>query len=226
MARVMQSPGKMQAIVNLPPPIARSDVAFSTMKETEIMMNGLKIGEDGNEAEVVDFEAGVAAADAAPAVGAPQSRTETLAERRRREHEEYKKKRDSDPAFIPNRGAFFMHDSRSAPGQNAFRPIGGRGRGRGAIGGPFSPAKYVPQRQRSTAQGGPADTGRSMRQHAPEATDSPWQHDLHDQVNAPHQQQQQHHHQQQPAQHSAPTHMHAPHAPSSSQHQHHHQHHH
>ena len=106
-------------------------------------MNGLQIGEDGKEAEEVDFETGTAAAEAAPAVGVPSSRTETLAERRRREHEEYKKKRDSDPAFIPNRGAFFMHDQRHAPGQNGFRPAG-RGRGRGApIGVPFSPSNYV-----------------------------------------------------------------------------------
>jgi len=46
-------------------------------------------------------------------------RRETFAERKRREHEEYKKNRDSKPAFIPNRGAFFMHDQRSAfLGQN------------------------------------------------------------------------------------------------------------
>ncbi|KAF7454478.1 Btz multi-domain protein [Pyrenophora tritici-repentis] len=147
------------------PPIARSDVAFTALKETEIMMNGLKIGEGANEAKVVDFETGVAAGEVAPAVGAPSSRAETLAERRRREHDEYKKKRDSDPAFIPNRGAFFMHDQRHAPGQNGFRPAG-RGRGRGApIRGPFSPA--------------------NMRPQPPEATDSPWQHDLHETVNAP-----------------------------------------
>ncbi|KAG9199727.1 hypothetical protein G6514_007952 [Epicoccum nigrum] len=172
------------------PPIARSDVAFTPSRDTATMMQGLSIVDAADE---VDFETGQPT-DAAPAVGPPSGRPETLGDRRRREHEEYKKKRDSDPAFIPNRGAFFMHDSRSAPGQNAFRPIGGRGRGRGAIGGPFSPA--------------------NMRQHAPEATDSPWQHDLHDQVNAPHQ----HQHQHQPAHHSAPTHMPAQHAPSSSQH--------
>ncbi|KAH7384553.1 CASC3/Barentsz eIF4AIII binding-domain-containing protein [Pyrenochaeta sp. MPI-SDFR-AT-0127] len=145
------------------PPIARSDAAFPASKETEIMINGLKIADD---AEVVDFETGQPAPESAPAVGPPLSRTETLGERRRREHEEYKKKRDSDPAFIPNRGAFFMHDQRHAPAQNGFRPGGGRGRGRGApIGGPFSPA--------------------NMRPQPTEATDSPWQHDLHETVNAP-----------------------------------------
>lgn len=122
------------------PPIARSDAAFTALKDTEVMMNGLSITDAANDAEAVDFETGEPT-ETAPAVGPPSGRPETLGDRRRREHEEYKKKRDSDPAFIPNRGAFFMHDSRSAPGQNGFRPIGGRGRGRGGIGGPFSPAK-------------------------------------------------------------------------------------
>ena len=124
------------------PPIARSDAAFPALKDTEMMLNGLKIADDG-KGEVVDFETGHSADSPAPAVGAP-GRQETLGERRRREHEEYKKKRDADPAFIPNRGAFFMHDQRSVPAQNGFRQAGGRGRGRGGgIGGPFSPAKYV-----------------------------------------------------------------------------------
>ena len=62
----------------------------------------------------------------------------------RREHEEYKKRRDADPAFVPNRGGFFMHDHRSAaPGQNGFRPFG-RGRGRGRSVGTFSSFGYVP----------------------------------------------------------------------------------
>lgn len=60
-----------------------------------------------------------------------QATQETVFEKRRREHEEYRKKRDADPAFVPNRGAFFMHDHRSgAGGANGFRPFG-RGRGRG-----------------------------------------------------------------------------------------------
>ncbi|KAI8935153.1 hypothetical protein NX059_007746 [Plenodomus lindquistii] len=148
------------------PPIARSDAAFPALKDTDMMIKGLDITDDGRDVEAVDFETGHGADEPAPAVSAPSSRTETLGERRRREHDEYKKKRDSDPAFIPNRGAFFMHDHRHAPGQNGFRQLGGRGRGRGApIGGPYSPA--------------------NMRPPNNEATDSPWQHDLHETVNVP-----------------------------------------
>ena len=131
-------------------PIPLKQSSFSTrMTDTETMMNGMKIAGNIDDAEEMNFD------DIGEQLDKPQgedatnqsttvtTRTETLIERRRREHEEYKKKMDADPAFVPNRGGFFMHDHRSAAhGQNGFRPsIRGRGRGRGAIGGPFSPAK-------------------------------------------------------------------------------------
>lgn len=155
------------------PPIARSDATFSTVRDTEIMMNGLKISNKAADDEMVDFETGTpVVGEPRPAsAGIPPARPESFAERKRREHEEYKKKRDSDPAFIPNRGAFFMHDQRSAHGQNGFRQFGPRGGARGlgrggpAIGGPYSPANPKPP--------------------APEATDSHWQHDLHETINDP-----------------------------------------
>jgi hypothetical protein len=70
---------------------------------------------------------------------------EPLGDRRRKEHEDYKRKKAEDPAFVPNRGAFFMHDHRHpGPAANGFRPFG-RGRGRGGrgggIGGPYAPFK-------------------------------------------------------------------------------------
>ncbi|KAF2468605.1 uncharacterized protein BDR25DRAFT_326755 [Lindgomyces ingoldianus] len=145
------------------PPIARSDAKFTATRETEMMLNGLKIAGKGPDEEVVDFETGSPAVQPLSSTGTPSGRSETFTERKRREHEEYKKKRDSDPAFIPNRGAFFMHDQRSAQGQNGFRPFmrgGARGRGRGGVGGPYSPA--------------------NMMVSGSEATDAPWQHDLHE----------------------------------------------
>jgi hypothetical protein len=132
------------------PPIARSDATLVTSKATDMMQNGLKESDNTAGDEVLDFETATMAVEAPSAPGAASGRQETIAERRRREHEEYKKKRDADPAFIPNRGAFFMHDQRSAHGQTGFRqfgPRGGRGGFRGGpagapIGGPYSPAKY------------------------------------------------------------------------------------
>ncbi|KAJ9641078.1 hypothetical protein H2199_005746 [Coniosporium tulheliwenetii] len=154
----------------VPPRTPRTESEFTKMTDTEAMMNGLKISKENTQEEAVDFEdMGATPVQAVePQAALAQTtgnRQETPAERRKREHDEYKKKRDSDPAFIPNRGAFFMHDHRSAaPGQNGFRPFGrGRGRGGPAVGGPFSPA--------------------NTRVQASEATSAPWAHDLHETLN-------------------------------------------
>jgi hypothetical protein len=119
--------------------------------DMDMMLNGLKITDQNGSAEAVNYEDLGAEADLAipsPAIvdsNAQMDRPQELAyERRRREHEEYRKKRDADPAFVPNRGAFFMHDHRHAgPAANGFRPFGrGRGRGgRGGIGGPYAPVQ-------------------------------------------------------------------------------------
>lgn len=102
-------------------------------RDTETMMNGLKIS-DEIEGEAVNFDdlgGDSVVKDWEPTVVQDPQADTSAGERARREHEEYKKKRDADPAFVPNRGMFFMHDHRSyAPGQNGFRPFG-RGRGRG-----------------------------------------------------------------------------------------------
>ena len=117
-----------QAAVPVQPAVPSSTKAFPAPgRDTETMMDGLKISEEA-EGEEVKFE------DLNVAPTAPSSQPEpSVADRARKEHEEYKKRRDADPAFVPNRGMFFMHDHRSAaPGQNGFRPFGrGRGRGRG-----------------------------------------------------------------------------------------------
>ena len=133
------------------PPTTSEKASFSAaMNDTEAMMNGLKFSGDVDEGEEIDFDDLGKQAEEPRAVAPAQEMGEsapldTLGEKRRKEHEEYRKKRDADPAFVPNRGGFFMHDHRSsAPGQNGFRPFGrGRGRGRAGSGGPFPPVGYV-----------------------------------------------------------------------------------
>ena len=105
--------------------------SFQSVKDTDMMLNGIQVSDDITHPEAIDFES--AGDEGQPAqTSNDNSKNITPAERRRREHEEYKKKRDENPAFIPNRGAFFMHDQRSS-GQGGFRGFG-RGRGRGRIG--------------------------------------------------------------------------------------------
>ena len=130
---------------------AKKPSGTAAMTDTEAMMNGLNIADDVDAAEGVEFDNMTEQPqlldpqDDPAQDQKPTRRSETLADRRRQEHEEYKKKRDADPAFVPNRGGFFMHDHRSAaPGQNGFRPFGrGRGRGRGGLGGPMVPTRSV-----------------------------------------------------------------------------------
>lgn len=145
--------GHRERLSNAAPP-SRSAPSESplatTVNDTEAMMNGLKVSGEV-DVEGTNFEDLGKQLEGEPQQGvAHQGPAEVLTadsvgERRRREHEEYKKKRDADPAFVPNRGVFFMHDHRSAaPGQNGFRPFGrGRGRGRGPMAGPYPSFRYV-----------------------------------------------------------------------------------
>lgn len=116
--------------------------------DTAVMLNGMRGSDD---AEVVDFadmgesaekgpaptkeeSAGEMAEEAAGEVEAGEKQAEKPQDKRRGDHEDYKKRRDADPTFVPNRGGFYLHDHRHADGGNGFRPFarggarGGRGR--------------------------------------------------------------------------------------------------
>ncbi|KAI4261268.1 MAG: hypothetical protein L6R42_003526 [Xanthoria sp. 1 TBL-2021] len=167
---------KPQPDARYPVKAAAPKSSFAVMtNDTAAMMNGLQLGEDMDDAEEIQFD-DLAREGHAPAVAsepgpAPSltpvtSPASNLTDKRRQEHEEYKKRRDADPSFVPNRGGFFMHDSRSvAQGRNGFRPFGnvrGKGRGRGTFAGPQPMAS-----QASQASG---------------LTGAPWAHDLHETV--------------------------------------------
>lgn len=126
-------------------PESTQSQSFAATQDTEAMMNGLQISEHATPDDAVDFEATEEGPvlDQQDASQSDSRRQKNPLDRKRQEHEEYKKKRDADPAFIPTRGQFFMHDTRSGgSGLNGIKPFGrGAGRGREVIGGPFSPAK-------------------------------------------------------------------------------------
>ena len=120
------------------------------MHDTEAMMNGLKFAQNGDGEDEVHFDEMGKQSQTELVIHSTvdkqvESVTEdTTVEKRRRDHEEYKRKRDTDPAFVPNRGGFFMHDHRSPlPGQNGFRPfVKGRGKPRGAVDGSSPTFRY------------------------------------------------------------------------------------
>ena len=164
---------------------------ISGTSDMDMMLNGLKISNHIGSTEDVQYEdlrKHVDTVEPSPIVvnsTAHMDRPQELShERRRREHEEYKKKRDADPAFVPNRGAFFMHDHRHAgPAANGFRPFGrGRGRGRPGIGGPYAPIKY--DRVSDNFDEGML-TVLSQMQQPFEPTEARWAHDMHEVITEP-----------------------------------------
>ncbi|KAI2625916.1 CASC3/Barentsz eIF4AIII binding-domain-containing protein [Hypoxylon sp. NC1633] len=156
----------------------------NTASDTDFMLSNLSISDEAAPVQELNFEDTVEAPSKpsapAPIVVSSNSATaastatdnlhEVSGDRRRKEHEEYRRKRDEDPSFVPNRGAFFMHDHRHAgPSANGFRPFGrgSRGRGRGGIGGPFTPMSHP------------------MHSPVDPTTNGPWAHDMHEIVTQP-----------------------------------------
>ncbi|KAK3359080.1 CASC3/Barentsz eIF4AIII binding-domain-containing protein [Lasiosphaeria hispida] len=146
--------------------------------DNETMLAGLSLADKDDAAQALNFDdvqPDSAPRDAAPIIvsSSPVPRQPgrvPVQELKRREHDEYRRKRDEDPTFVPNRGAFFLHDHRHAgPAANGFRPFPrpARGRGRGAFAGPFAPVSQL---------------------HNPvpdPTTNGPWAHDMHEAVVQP-----------------------------------------
>lgn len=143
---------------------------FKVTEDTQAMIQGLSIGDQAAE-ETVDFESVSRRGSVAAPLPSPRPanrNNEAAGYRQRQDHEDYRRKRDNDPAFIPNRGNFFMHDTRSNHGQGGMAVRGawgarGRGRGGSNVGAPFPPGPPL----------GPTE----------KAAEQPWKHDLHDTVN-------------------------------------------
>lgn len=99
----------------------------STVSDTEAMLKGMKASSEGSGVAEVHFDQLKEAPDAqprrTPSEPPTKPRKETLAERKRREHGRHVKERDANPADVPTRGSFFLHDKRSSDaGPNGYRP--------------------------------------------------------------------------------------------------------
>lgn len=126
-----------------------------SVSDTELMLHGLSIANQPAPPQEMHFDEVVVSPPKSPSAPVIVSSASAIRQpppgsqpnRRRQEHEDYKRRRDEDPAFVPNRGSFFMHDHRHpGPAANGFRPFGrgrGRGGGRGVVGGPFAPMRYA-----------------------------------------------------------------------------------
>ncbi|KAI2786705.1 hypothetical protein POX_g09093 [Penicillium oxalicum] len=151
--------GRKQASVPMRKPGLKT-----TVSDTEAMLNDMKVSDDSDAvhfdqmAEQRDLQTG-----RTPSAPPSEPKRETLAAKKRREHEKYAKEREQNPAFVPTRGSFFLHDKRtSEAGSNNHRPsTKGKSRPVGLIVDGNS-------RKNSTAK--------------PDASEGQWTHDLHETV--------------------------------------------
>ncbi|EAW09177.1 uncharacterized protein ACLA_033800 [Aspergillus clavatus NRRL 1] len=137
----------------------------TAVSDTEAMMNGLTISDQTSEVAEIHFDdlKGESRQQTGRTPSAPPTETkrETFAERKRREHEKYAKERDENPAFVPTRGSFFLHDKRSTElGANGYRP--------------FNKSKSRPY--------GLIVDGNVRRSSKTDASEGQWTHDLHETV--------------------------------------------
>jgi hypothetical protein len=143
---------------------------FRATADTEAMMKGVRLADAGEGAiqfGEMDEPVHIPSAGRAQGGALANGRGERPVDRQKREQLDNRPKRTADPAFIPNRGNFFMHDTRGANGQgpvpNRGAPARGRGRGVPPSAVPSAPLN-PPQRQEK-------------------ASEMPWKHDLHEVIN-------------------------------------------
>lgn len=87
----------------------------TTVSDTEAMLNGLKIsGETGEEIRFGEMEEEREVRPGrTPSAPPTEPKREPLAARKRRDHEKFAKEREQNPAVVPTRGSFFLHDKRT-----------------------------------------------------------------------------------------------------------------
>ncbi|KAF9887152.1 hypothetical protein FE257_010527 [Aspergillus nanangensis] len=137
----------------------------TTLSDTEAMMNGMKVSDATSEVTEIHFDdvkggSSPQKMGRTPSAPPTEPKRETFAERKRREPEKYSKERVENPAIVPTRGAFFLHDKRSAEfGSNGHKSSKSKSRPYGLI-----------------------VDGNVRRHSKPVASEGVWTHDLHETV--------------------------------------------
>ncbi|KAL1956568.1 hypothetical protein VTO42DRAFT_7039 [Malbranchea cinnamomea] len=138
------------------------------VSETEAMLNGMKLTEESEKLEELHFDDLKESLEDAVTTSNGQgkgktSKRENHVEKIGREHEQYLKERDQNPAYVPTRGGF-SHGKRSTNS-------------------PPNAHWNSNHRSKSKPHGLIVDSNaprRSMQK--PDVTDGPWKHDLHETV--------------------------------------------
>lgn len=123
-------------------PESKSNGAFKPSAETDATLREIeptRQSDETDEIQLDDLNASTENGAAQAEAGVPKApRHETAAQRSRREHQEYIRQRNANPAFVPTRGGFFLHDDRNSMSNGANPRLFARGRGRG-----YGPPAYA-----------------------------------------------------------------------------------
>ena len=132
--------------------VQKSTPTFQVSAKSDAMLNGLSAPTAVDGLEELNFEDPVpdeapsqvdTAKATEPETSVPKApRNETYAQKARREHQDYIRERSTNPAFVPNRGGFFLHDDRSSMPPAFSAQSFPRGRGRGFDPGFHGPYDY------------------------------------------------------------------------------------
>ncbi|PYH90555.1 hypothetical protein BO71DRAFT_452687 [Aspergillus ellipticus CBS 707.79] len=138
----------------------------TAMSDTEAMMNGMRLSDEATVVAEIHFDEmkGESGQPTGRTPSAPptEPKRESLAEKKRRDHEQYTKEKDENPAFVPTRGSFFLHDKRSTDTvTNGYKPF---------------------TKPKSRPYGLIVDGNVRKNQVKPDASEGQWTHDLHDTV--------------------------------------------
>lgn len=109
---------RQQKEANIPSP--QKNLFKAKVSETEAMLNGMTLADNGPEVAEIHFDDTTAENDVNTRSGAKDTPA-SPAQRKRRDQGENDKDREGDPALVPTRGGFFLHDKRGNRSPNGYR---------------------------------------------------------------------------------------------------------
>lgn len=153
----------------------------TTVSDTEAMLNGLKVS---NNTEEVSFDqmnnSEELPTGRTPSAPPTEPKREALAAKKKRDNDKFVKERDQNPAFVPTKGSFFLHDNRATEtGSNGRTSNKGKSRPFGLI-VDGNARRYSPSSLDDTFT--VTSTNLYRNSAKPDASEGQWRHDLHDTV--------------------------------------------
>lgn len=153
----------------------------ATVSDTEAMLNGLKISKNTEEVSFDHVDSNQQlSTHRTPSAPPTEPKRETQAAKKKRDNDKHVKERDQNPASVPTKGSFFLHDNRAAEAGSNGRPSNkGKSRPFGLIVDGNSRRYGLQHTEMPFHKPGLKEHRNSSK---PENTGGQWRHDLHDTV--------------------------------------------